>query len=92
MFIVWHLNNAPARLPDVEHKVLPTDSAGPRISVGLDIADMAGGANPDLEFIFMRRLADNCADYGLPNRLPPLIQWADVMHMTITYAFGFVQR
>ena len=87
IFTVWHLNNALASLPDVELKVLTTDSAGPRILDRLDVSELDRQWYPNQEVIFSRRIAAACVSPGLLKRLTMLIRWSDVVHLTATYSF-----
>jgi len=82
-----YLNNALASLPEVELKVLTTDTAGPRISDRLDISKLDRKWYPEQEVIFTRRIAVASVSPGLLKRMPDLIRWADVVHLTATYSF-----
>ena len=81
------LNNALAHLPDVELKVVTTDSAGPHISDRLDVTAVDRGHFPNQEVIFTRRIFGSSISLGLLRRLPALVRWADVVHLTATYSF-----
>ncbi len=85
IFTVCHLNNALADIPGVELKVLTTDSAGPKVSDRL--SDKQKSTPFSYEVIFTRRIADASISPGLLKRLPELIRWADVVHLTATFSF-----
>lgn len=87
IFTTYHLNNALAHLPDVELKVVTTDSAGPHISDRLDVTAVDRGHFPNQEVIFTRRIFGSSISLGLLRRLPALVRWADVVHLTATYSF-----
>jgi hypothetical protein len=87
IFSVYSLNNALARLPGVDLKVLTTDAEGPRLSERLDVSVLDETLYPNQEVIFTRRVAGACVSVGLLKRLPALIRWADVVHLTATYSF-----
>ena len=86
IFSVYALNNALAALPDMELKVLTTDSAGPRLSDRLATGNLVH-FYPNQEVNFTRRVARACVSCGLLKRLLPLVRWADVVHLTATYSF-----
>ena len=81
IFSVYHLNNALAKIPGVELKVLTTDSAGPKVTDRL-IEEEKQMTFP-YQVIFTRRIAGACVSMGLLTRLSPLIRWADVVHTKI---------
>lgn len=87
IFTTYYLNNALAHLHDVELKVITTDSAGPRVSDRLDVAAVDRGQFPNQEIIFTRRIFGASISLGLLRRLPALVRWADVVHLTATYSF-----
>lgn len=86
IFSVYALNNALAHLPDVCLKVLTTDAAGPQLKDSLDTANLAG-LYPNQEVIMTRRVAGADVSFELLKKLPTLIRWADVVHLTATYSF-----
>lgn len=87
IFSVYGLNNALAHLPGLTLKVLTTDSAGPRVEERLDVTSLKSDLFPNQEIIFTRRIAGACVSFELLHKLPTLIQWADVVHLTATYSF-----
>jgi len=87
MFSVLSLNNALAAMPDVELKVLTTDSAGPKVSQRVDIETVNPAWYPGQDVFFARRIAGNSISLDLLAKLVPLIRWADVVHLTATYSF-----
>lgn len=86
MFTVYALNRALAAIPEVELKLLSTDSAGPTRGQCLDPARIAG-LYPDQEVIMVRRMAGASVSWGLLRHLPRLVKWADVVHLTAIYSF-----
>jgi len=85
IFSVYHMNNALARIPGVELKVLTTDAAGPGVSDRLT-EDEKREPFP-YEVIFTRRIAGASVSTELLKYLPVLIRWADVVHLTAFYSF-----
>jgi len=85
IFTVYHMNNALARIPGVELKVLTTDSAGPKISDRLSEEEKCEPFS--YEVIFTRRIAGTSVSPGLLRKLPKWIRWADVVHLTATFSF-----
>ena len=86
IFSVYALNNALAALPDLELKVLTTDSAGPRVTDHLNVRDLVG-TFPDYEVIFCRRIAGASVSVEFLRRFISLIRQVDVVHLTATYSF-----
>ncbi len=86
IFSVYALNNALARLSDVSLRVLATDSAGPLLKDRLDTVNLAE-LYPNQEMIMTRRVAGACVSPELLQKLPELVRWADVVHLTGTYSF-----
>lgn len=87
IFSVYGLNNALARLQGVQIKVLTTDSAAPKSKSQLNVPSIDPALFPDQIVIFTRRIAINTVSAELLARLPALIRWADVVHLTATYSF-----
>ncbi len=83
IFSVYSLNNAIARLPGVSLRVLTTDAAGPRVNDRINESHVY--LNQDVEIT--RRIAGAGISIEMLRRLPKLIQWADVVHLTATYSF-----
>lgn len=86
IFSVYALNNALAKLPDVELNVLTTDSAGPNLNDRIDTATL-DGLYPDQNVIMARRILGVSISTELLRRLPGLIRNADVVHLTASYSF-----
>ncbi len=86
IFSVYALNNVLSALPDLELKVLTTDSAGPQISDRLNVHGLVG-TYPDYEVIFCRRIAGASVSVEFLGRLISLIRQSDVVHLTATYSF-----
>lgn len=85
-FAVYALNNALACQSDVSLKVLTTDTAGLQLGDRLDAANLAG-LYPNQEVIMTRRLAGASVSFELLQKLPGLLRWADVVHLTAAYSF-----
>ena len=79
------MNNALAKIPGVELKVLTTDSAGPRPTDRLTEEEKHTPFPYDV--IFTRRIAGANVSADFLRRLTSLIHWADVIHLTATYSF-----
>jgi glycosyltransferase involved in cell wall biosynthesis len=86
IFSVYALNNALAKLPGVALKVLTTDAAGPR---PMDRQDpiVLDSLNLNHDVIMARRVAGASVSLGMLRRLPGLVRWADVVHLTGAYSF-----
>lgn len=88
IFSVYALNNALAVLPDVELKVLTTDSAGPQISNRLEPQKLdKDNLYSGYDILFCRRVLGACVSVELLIGLVRLIRWADVVHLTAIYSF-----
>jgi len=85
IFSVYYMNNALAKIPGVELKVLTTDSAGPRPTDRLTEEEKHTPFPYDV--IFTRRIAGASVSADFLRRLTSLIHWADVIHLTATYSF-----
>jgi len=86
IFSVYALNNALATLPDLELKVLTTDSAGPQVSDRLNLQGLVG-LYLNYEVIISRRIAGASVSVEFLRRLISLIRQSDVVHLTATYSF-----
>lgn len=86
IFSVYGLNNALACLPNISLTVLTTDTAGLQVEERLDTANLAG-LYPNQNVIITRRVAGACVSFELLLKLPELVLWADVVHLTATYSF-----
>lgn len=86
IFSVYALNNALARLPDVTLKVLTTDSAGPRVSDCLNSEEL-NELYPNQQVVITRRIAGAAMSIELLKKLPGLVRWSDVVHLTASYSF-----
>jgi glycosyltransferase involved in cell wall biosynthesis len=88
IFSVYGINNSLAAMPDVQLKVLTTDSAGPKRDDRLKIHKL----DFDVLYLnytvcFTRRIAGASASLELLLKLPAMIHWSDVVHLTATYSF-----
>lgn len=86
-FSVYGLNNALAYFSEVNLKILTTDTAGPKIAERLDVQHLDRALYPRQEVLFCRRIAGKSVSFDLLRKLPALIRWADVVHLTSTYSF-----
>lgn len=88
IFSVYGLNNALAGLPGVELQVLTTDSAGPLLSQRLDVASLnMKELYPNQIVHFTRRILRSSTSFEMLMKLPALVAWADIVHLTATYSF-----
>lgn len=85
-FTVYALNNALANLPGVTLKVLTTDTAGPKPTQRLDHSQL-DGLYPNQEVVMTPRIAGRSVSLEMVWRLPSLVRWADVVHLTAIYSF-----
>ena len=79
--------NALARQDAVELRVLTTDAAGPRRSDRVAWQDTPVYYEAGYEVYFTRRAIGRDWAPGLLMRLPQMVKWADVVHLTGTYSF-----
>lgn len=86
IFSVYALNNALARLPGVTLKVITTDAAGLELGNRTDISNL-NGLYPKQDVIITRRVAGASISFEMLQKLPGLVRWADVVHLTATYSF-----
>jgi glycosyltransferase involved in cell wall biosynthesis len=87
IFSVYALNNALAKLPNIDLKVLTTDSAGSKVTDRLNVEKLDNQLFPNQEVIFTRRIAGACISIRLLMRLLPMVYSADLVHLTATYSF-----
>lgn len=85
-FTVYALNNALDKLPGVTLKVLTTDTAGPQSAQRLEYSQLAG-LYPNQEILMTSRIAGRSVSLEMLWRLPSLVRWADVVHLTAIYSF-----
>lgn len=85
-FTVYALNNALAKLPGVSLKVLTTDTAGPELTQRLDYSQLVD-LYPNQEVLMTRRIAGISVSLEMLWRMPSLVRWADVVHLTAIYSF-----
>lgn len=86
MFTVYALNDALAGISCVTLKVLTTDTAGPKRTQRLDRSQLAG-LYRNLEVVMTPRVAGASVSWELLRRLPAMVKWADVVHLTAIYSF-----
>jgi len=85
-FTVYALNDALAKLPGVTLKVLTTDTAGPNLKQRLEHSQLAD-LYPYQEVLMTPRIAGASVSAEMLWRLPSLVRWADVIHLTAIYSF-----
>ena len=85
--VVHGLNRALAQLPGMRIKVLTTDSAGPGIPARLEVRERPFTFAPGHEVFYCRRNAGDSVSAELLQRLPALVRWAELVHLTYTYSF-----
>jgi len=85
-FSVYALNNALVRLSNISLKILTTDSAGPELSHRIDTANL-NDLYKNQDIFITRRIAGLSISIELLMKLPKLVRWADVVHLTATYSF-----
>ncbi len=83
----YGLCNALARQNDVTLKVLTTDTAGNGHHERLDPATIRPDLFPGYTVDFEHKWGSTSAAPGLLARLPGMIAWADVVHVTAVYSF-----
>jgi glycosyltransferase involved in cell wall biosynthesis len=86
IFSVYALNNALAGMPDASLKILTTDAAGPQVRNRLQKASLEG-LYSNQELIMSPRVMGSSVSPELLWKLPSLVCWADVVHLTATYSF-----
>jgi len=83
----YGLCNALARQTDVNLKVLTTDTAGNGGRECLERATIRPEMFPGYTVDFEHKWGSTSAAPGLLARLPSMITWADVVHVTAVYSF-----
>jgi len=88
IFSSYELNNALASIPDIELQILTTDSAGPLLSQQLDSSKLdVKKLYPNQVVHFAHRIFRNSISPELIQKIPELVNWADVVHLTASYSF-----
>lgn len=88
IFSVYGLNKALAAMEAVELKVLTTDSAGPNRKDRLEVHALDHESlYPNYPVTFSRRVAGHTASLELLLKLPALVGWADIVHLSAVYSF-----
>lgn len=83
----YGLCNALARLDDISLQVLTTNTAGDKHHERLDAAQRRPDFFTGYTVHFAHKLAKTSVSAELVGRLPRLIAWADVVHLTAVYSF-----
>jgi len=86
IYSVYGLCNALASLEGVTLRVLTTDSAGPRRSDSLAVAEFPMHYSAGYDVYFCKRWFVASVSPGMLFRLWSMIRWADVVHLTGTYS------
>ena len=86
IYSVYGLNNALSEIPGVELKILTTDSAGPKRYQRITLTDQLGQSRSQ-EIFYCRRISGASVSWELIKKMPSMIRWADVVHLTATYSF-----
>lgn len=88
IFSIHGLNNALASFPEVELQVLTTDTAGPLLSQRVDVARLDKKMlYPNQVVHFTRRVLRKSASLEFLVKLPALVAWADIVHLSGVYSF-----
>lgn len=88
IFTVYALNNELAKLPGVTVRILTTDTAGPKLTQRLNSSKLAGQCqHPNQEVLITPRIAGASVSLEMLWKLPSLIGWAEVVHLTAIYSF-----
>lgn len=86
IYSVYSLCNALVTHPDVTLRVLTTDAAGPRRSSAVDVTGFPMHYPGGYEVFFCRRRWAASVSPRMLLLLWPMIQWADVVHLTAVYS------
>ena len=81
------LCDALARNPEIELRVLTTDSDGPKTRQRIPVKAFPEKFPAGYEVYYCRRLFAQSVSPGLLKRLWPMVRWADVVHLTAAYSF-----
>lgn len=86
IFTTYALNNALTNTPGIILKVLTTNTAGSKLTQRLDHSELSD-IYPNQEIIMTPRIAGASVSIEMLWRLPSLVYWADVVHLTAIYSF-----
>jgi len=86
VYSTFELCNALASLPEVNLRVLTTDTAGPKLSDRLEVEAFPAQLPPGYEVYYCRRVLALSFSPGLLLRLWAMIRRADVVHLTAVYS------
>lgn len=84
---LYGLCNALARSGDVKVRVLTSNSAGPNLSEKLNVGTSWHLMCAGYEVCYCQRLAGHSIAPAMLYRLPAMVRWADVVHLTGVYSF-----
>lgn len=82
----YALCNASAAIPDLELKVLTTDSDGPEKQQRINVTEFPARLPQGYEVLYCRRLFGADVSPSMLWRLWPMIRWADVVHLSAVYS------
>ena len=80
------LCKALAEIPDIEIRVLTTDSDGPKLRQRMAIADLPMRLAKGYDVFYCRRLLGKAVSLSMMWRLWPMIRWADIVHLSAIYS------
>ena len=80
------LYNSLATLPDIDLRVLTTDTAGPRLSQSVEVDKFPVRYPAGYEVYLCRRRAGASFAPRMFATMPGLVRWADVVHVTSVYS------
>lgn len=83
----YGLCNALARQNDISIEVLTTDTAGNAAHETLDLSAMRATSFPGYTVDFQHKWVGTAIAPGILAKLPRLVAWADVVHVTAVYSF-----
>ena len=80
------LCSALAKIPDVEIRVLTTDSDGPNKGRRIEVENFATRFSEGFEVFYCHRVFGNDVSPSMLLRLWSMIRWADVVHLSAVYS------
>lgn len=87
IFSTLGLCNALQAMPDVDLRVLTTDTAGPGVNDRLHVSDVPTRFLGGYDVYYCSRSFRPDISLSLLYRLPAMLRWADVVHLTGVYSF-----
>ena len=83
---LYGLYNSLATLPNIDLRVLTSDTAGPRLSQSVEVTAFPAQYPAGYEVYFCRRRAGASFAPRMFAEMPRLVRWADVVHVTSVYS------